>query len=247
MPSNNIPFKARLFRVANSVHKWAGLALALQIFFWIGGGLIMSSIPLEKVHGKHLATSKLEETRGVQRHRYSLDKLIAEIPHKVRSVRLTTRMNNPIYVVKGKGQTTIYDGITGVKLPKLKEDDIRQLSTQYYLGEGKLQSSQIIQDPPHEAPKAKGETWQVTFDDLWNTTLYIEPYSGNLLHVRSDIWRLFDFVWMLHIMDYDTRDDFNNPLLISFAAAALIFTLSGVVLLFRTFTPRRRKSSKPAV
>lgn len=29
----------------------------------------------------------------------------------------------------------------------------------------------------------------------------------------QDRWRVFDFLWMLHIIDFDSRDDFNHPLL----------------------------------
>ena len=56
---------------------------------------------------------------------------------------------------------------------------------------------------------------------------------------RNDWWRLFDFVWMLHIMDYETRDDFNHPLLIATAATALLFVVSGLFMLFFAFRPRR--------
>jgi len=43
---------------------------------------------------------------------------------------------------------------------------------------------------------------------------------------------------MLHIMDYDTRDDFNHPLLVIAAASALLFALSGAVLLVLGWWPR---------
>ena len=86
-----------------------------------------------------------------------------------------------------------------------------------------------------EASRAKNSVWQVVYDDIWSTTLYFDPVSAELVSIRSDIWRLFDFVWMLHIMDYDEREDFNNPLLIAFSASALLFTLSGMLMLFQTF------------
>ena len=63
---------------------------------------------------------------------------------------------------------------------------------------------------------------------------------------RTDNWRLFDFVWMLHIMDYTERSNFNNPLLISFSAAALLFTVSGIVLLWQRFRPRKRRPALKA-
>jgi hypothetical protein len=43
-------------------------------------------------------------------------------------------------------------------------------------------------------------------------------------------WRWFDFLWMTHTMDYQTRDDFNTLLLRSFSLLGLITVLSGFVL-----------------
>lgn len=243
-----LPFKARLFRLSNSIHKWAGLVLALQILFWIGGGLIMSAIPIDKVHGDHLASSHSHEVPTNSQYTFSLDKLLQEISKEtdttVRSIRLDSRENEPVYIIRTKGKTQLFDAKTGSEMPPLLETNIKQLAQSYYLGEGEVLSIKKLKEPPHEASRARGENWQVTFSDTWNTTLYIAPLTGKLLNVRSDIWRLFDIVWMLHIMDYDTRDNINNPILISFAAAAFIFTLSGIVLLFRTFTPKRRIATK---
>jgi hypothetical protein len=48
---------------------------------------------------------------------------------------------------------------------------------------------------------------------------------------------------MLHIMDFDTRDNFNQPLLQVAAALGLVIALSGVVfwaMTTRLFRRRRR-------
>jgi hypothetical protein len=60
---------------------------------------------------------------------------------------------------------------------------------------------------------------------------------------RNGIWRAFDFLWMLHTMDYRSRDDFNNPLLRGVAAMAVVAVLSGFLLWGRTsmFLRRRRR------
>jgi len=48
---------------------------------------------------------------------------------------------------------------------------------------------------------------------------------------RNDDWRFFDFFWMLHIMDYEERENFNNPLLITASIFALVTVLAGLLLL----------------
>ena len=69
--------------------------------------------------------------------------------------------------------------------------------------------------------------------------------AGELLARRTDRWRIFDFLWMLHIMDFDTRDDFNHPLLQLAAVLGLIIALSGVVFWAMTTRLFRRASSSP--
>ena len=62
---------------------------------------------------------------------------------------------------------------------------------------------------------------------------------------RNDVWRLYDFFWMLHIMDYRERSNFNHPLVIAASAGAVLLTLTGLVLLIpwiRRSLFRRRSS-----
>ena len=58
--------------------------------------------------------------------------------------------------------------------------------------------------------------------------------------MRTRFWRAFDFMWGLHIMDLQTREDTSHPILIGSAAIALLGSILGFVMLF---TRRRRKRS----
>jgi hypothetical protein len=60
---------------------------------------------------------------------------------------------------------------------------------------------------------------------------------------RHELWRIFDFVWMLHIMDYDERENVNNLLLRGMTLLALTTSLSGAWLLFFAFPRKRRKAA----
>ena len=48
------------------------------------------------------------------------------------------------------------------------------------------------------------------FDDKPKTRLYLDADTAELRAVRTKLWRVYDFMWMLHIMDYKTRDNFNS-------------------------------------
>ena len=72
--------------------------------------------------------------------------------------------------------------------------------------------------------------WKVAFAQPESLNLYLDPWTGEILARRTDRWRVFDFFWMLHIMDFEARDNFSHPLLQIAAALGLIIALSGVVL-----------------
>lgn len=234
----------KFMRIAMFIHKWAGLLLALQIFFWIAGGLIMSAIPLDKVHGKHLANRDAIDSQPVTPH-ISLDKLIERHP-TLESIQFSRRLSHPTITITDANNSTVYHARTGEVMSELTHQEVVSLAEHYYTGDGTLVTAHLIAQPPHEASRLEQPVWQVDYDDLWRTTLYIDPQSGALHRVRSDIWRVFDFVWMLHIMDYDERSDFNNPLLIIAASLALLFTFSGIILLYRSFKPAFQKRIKSA-
>jgi len=111
------------------------------------------------------------------------------------------------------------------------------MATKLYAGSGKIDSIKL-KDKTGIEYRGPLPVWQVDFSDDEQTSLYFHPDTAKLMSVRSDLWRFFDFMWMLHIMDYDTRDDFNHPLLYLFALAAVIFTLSGFVLAWFRFNKR---------
>ena len=83
-----------------------------------------------------------------------------------------------------------------------------------------------------------GPYWRVNFSDTARSSLYISTATGEILDRRNSYWRVFDFFWMLHIMDYTGRQNFNNTLIIVVALVAIWLGLSGFILLFGSF---RRK------
>ena len=73
--------------------------------------------------------------------------------------------------------------------------------------------------------------WQATLAD--GAHIYINRDSGEIEAVRTRWWRIYDFVWGIHIMDLQTREDAHNPFTIAFGSLSLLGALLGLVLLFR--------------
>ena len=72
--------------------------------------------------------------------------------------------------------------------------------------------------------------------------------TGALVRIRNARWRVFDFLWMLHTMDYRGRDDINNLVLRAFSVLGLVTIASGFVLFWltsRRYLDGRRAKRRP--
>ena len=63
--------------------------------------------------------------------------------------------------------------------------------------------------------------------------VYQNPFSGEIVAIRSPQWRIWDLMWGFHIMDWVERDNIDNILLKIFSFIALFTSISGVILFFR--------------
>ena len=69
---------------------------------------------------------------------------------------------------------------------------------------------------------------------------YVSIKDGKFQTVSHRSWRWFDFLWMTHTMDYQTRDNFNTTLLRAFSLLGLITVISGFLLWFVSSTTMRK-------
>ena len=71
----------------------------------------------------------------------------------------------------------------------------------------------------------------------------MHPNLAKITSVRNDNWRRFDFLWMLHVMDFETRDRITNWTLRIFSVLGLATILSGFYLFYLS-SPSIRKIKK---
>lgn len=69
-------------------------------------------------------------------------------------------------------------------------------------------------------------------EDDEEINVYQNPFSGEVVAIRSTQWRLWDLMWGLHIMDWIDRDNIGNVWLKIFSFIALFTSVSGIVLFF---------------
>jgi hypothetical protein len=73
--------------------------------------------------------------------------------------------------------------------------------------------------------------WRVDFEDGEGRSIYVAADTGAVTARRSTLWRVYDFLWGLHIMDWRGHEDFNSWLLVIATVLALAMSIAGIVLL----------------
>lgn len=221
-----------------SIHKWVGLVIGLQVLAWMVSGFFMTAVPIEQVRSEH--NIKRPEPLDLRAHAAAPVPLAAlqQLTGTVTRLELGEMVGAPVWRVDLDGKpAAVIDAKSGALLSPLDEASVRRIAEADFAGEGKIVSAGLIsKDPPIEYRGAL-PVWQLVFGDDSETHLYVSGATGKVVARRSGLWRVYDFLWSLHIMDYDTRDDFNNWLVVIVSAAGLILTVTGVAILFYRFWP----------
>lgn len=223
---------------ARRAHKWIALVVGVQALLWMLSGLYMTVISIDVIHGDHLAHAN---TRPLSASSPVMDPaaLARQYPGLV-SFRLKRFLDREVYELHQAKTISLVDATSGARLSPLSDAMARRLAQSLYAGKAPIRTVELVTEAPQEVATRPVPMWRVEFADSNETTLYLSPQTGELLAKRHDLWRWFDLLWMLHIMDYDERSDVNNTLLRVASSAGLLFALSGVWLLFYSFTRRRR-------
>ena len=70
--------------------------------------------------------------------------------------------------------------------------------------------------PHHEYRERLLPAYVISYKSDESIKAYVSVADGKFQTVRHRSWRWFDFLWMTHTMDYQTRDNFNTTVLKSF-------------------------------
>lgn len=226
----------KMYATIYRLHKVFSIIVGLQLLLWVISGLYMTAVPLTYVHGDHLHKAATNKSLNINDLPIAvqpalIDKGIAN----VKSARLFLRLEEPVYQLEYADKKLLISARTGDVLQPLEATQARDIAEDVYTGQGTVTS--VIEINTYlDAPEIKGRDlpiWQVNFNDWIDTSLYVSNSEAKVITARSSIWRIFDIFWMLHIMDYDEREDFNNPLVIFMASAGILMVLSGAILLIR--------------
>lgn len=218
-------------KASYAVHRWLALVVALQLLAWSAGGLVFSLFPIEEVRGDAHRARGTDDVRPIAARISPSDAIAASGVARPTKVSIERKRDRIVYVVETADAVALVDADTGARLSDVAEDEARTIATRDLAAPGRIVAVEKIDaDVPVEVRGRKPPLWRIDFDAPDDIRIYVAATTGDVVARRTDLWRLFDFFWMLHIMDYDEREDFHHPLLVVFAALAVLTSLSGLVL-----------------
>lgn len=227
-------------------HRYLGVILGIQFLFWTIGGLYFSWTNIDEIHGdfQHKEAPMLSGNI----HFVSPDNVVKQIPRvdSINSLQLIAILGKAyysiIYYAQGKPNTILADANTGAIRNAINKEEAVQIASAGFIGEPLIEKVEYLTttNGHHEYREKPLPAWAVSFKHPTNTTVYISSDFGRIESFRNNKWRVFDFLWMMHTMDYKQRDNINNWLLRSFSLFGLLTILSGFVLFWISSKRLRR-------
>jgi uncharacterized iron-regulated membrane protein len=240
------------------LHRWLGLAMALQIIAWMASGLYFAIFPIETIRGEHLTLPPdTPDAAGIEdlvTVGAAWGSVLAEVGADAKPVQISLLARDDTVYFRVSGTVgnadfvRLVNGNTARVEKRLDAVAASAIAEASLASPGRIEAVDLVQEvePGSEIRGRQLPVWRVVLSEPESLRLYLDPWTGEIIARRTARWRIFDFLWMLHIMDFDERDDFNTALLQIAAALGLLVALSGVIFWFMTTKLIRRRRSVTA-
>ena len=237
-------------RTLRKVHRWLGAVIGIQLLAWTLSGLVFSLNPIEAVRGETEAEAapalSLEDVEVVPPTVATAALQQSLAGTEVLSVTLRDLLGKPVYEIRHRSGASVHsmlaDALTGRLRGPLTAAEAAAVAGRDFQPEAGVLSVERVEavGPGSEYRGGPLPAYRVEMAHPTGARLYVAADSGRVTARRNDRWRLFDLFWMLHIMDYGHRDDFNTWWLQAVAGLGVVTVVSGFVLLVMT-SPRLRR------
>ena len=229
----------RLYKLNTSVHKWLSLIVGLQLLVWLGTGLYFNLMDHSKASGNEFRVHSHHEGNVAEFNLIPVSEINSGSPLEARLIWI---LHHPYYhFIFDKGQhsyqkrhSKLFDAVTGKQF-NLSQEQVLTLAQNSYSGSGRLKTPVHTQPPFSDHVRQQNPMWQVVVEDENNTTIYLDSITGQILRHANDDFRLKDLMMKLHFMDYGNTGGFNHWLVISFAVATLLLSITGITWLVQQY------------
>lgn len=238
-------WKSRHYYIRKA-HRWLGVILGIQFLLWTIGGLYFSWNDIDEIHGD-LQRKKAPLLPG-QLELVSPSQVLDSIAPRthidsILGIELLGILGKPYYLVRILGRnkadthplnshTFLANAEDGTIRPPLTQEEAIRVAREQFIGEPEVSSVTLLDKAGahHEYRGNVLPAYAISFSHPSHTTVYVSTERGTVQKFRNQKWRIFDFLWMMHTMDYEGRDDFGNTLLRVFSVMGLVTVLSGFLL-----------------
>lgn len=231
--------KANWQKLIRKSHRYLGVFLGIQFLFWTIGGLYFSWTNIKNIRGedirKEVSSIKINDLSS------DLKDVISQIRksdsiHYLKAIQIADINGVPNYQItfhNGERLKTVLANVVSneIRLP-LNKDEATIIAKNSLKKESTVTSVEYLTttNGHHEYREKPLPAFAISFEGAVNTTIYVSAELGTVQTYRNNQWRVFDFLWMLHVMDYQNRDNINNWLLRLFSSIGLITLASGFIL-----------------
>ena len=211
--------------IIRKTHSYLSFFISLQLLLWTVSGIYFAFNKIENVRG--------EQYRNAIVSNFKVDDLNLNLDN-VGEISIKKRLNQNIIIVKTTSGNKYLDEF-GMDLNKLSKDQVSEIvknntSLKPYLVEEVTEDKRGSEYRGRKLPIYRAVTRNSKDKDI---NVYVDPYSGEILSIRSKQWRIWDLMWGFHIMDWVDRDNIDNILLKIFSILALISSVTGLLIFFK--------------
>lgn len=214
-------------------HRWASAVIVAQLVIWIGSGLFFSSFSIARVRGEHVEIdASLASNDGAALISPSTAiAIVAARGMAIESLELRRSPAGPVWVGRGPHHAAVrLDARSGAVVP-VERAEAEAVARRDQRGSPEVAEAALVErDPPIEYRDHALPAWRVRLADEAGTVVWVDARTAQITARRNDLWRWYDFLWSLHIMDWRGRESFHHPILIIAASLAAIAVLSGITL-----------------
>lgn len=227
-------------------HRYLGIFIGIQFLLWTVSGLFFSWTNINEIRGDHLREDK-NSIKFIDGEITPADiqKEIVKIEPKpeILSFRIVniidTNYFEVVYKNSDKKESTIlFNTKTGEQRKAITQDEAEKIASSSLKNEAKIKQTTYLTSENvgshHEYREKPLPAWAVSFDHPEELTVYLSANNGQVQSFRTSNWRIFDFLWMLHTMDFVGRDDINNWALRIFSVLSILMIVSGFLYFFIT-------------
>lgn len=231
-------------RFLYAMHRWLSAVALAQLAIWIGSGLFFASCSIERVRGEHVEMNRsliVDDAVGLVAPATALAVAnAAGVP--VDTLELRRTPDGPVWIGRAPHHVAIrLDARSGALLPVGQAEAVAVARADQRDAPPVEGASLIERDAPIEYRDRPLPAWRVRLADGRGTVIWVDARTAEITARRSDLWRWYDFLWSLHIMDYGGRESFHHPLIIVAASVAALAVVSGSVMWLARIARRLRR------